>query len=380
MFLHIDLDCFFVSAAKLANPNLNSKIVAVAGGNCFDIFGDFLESGIIVSASYEARSMGINCGMHSKVAQNICPQIIIVKTDFKLYHRLSKRLFDLLLTCTNEIEKYSIDEFFIDLTGTKFNDEPIAFAKDLQKRVQDDLGLPCSIGLSDSKFIAKFATKIAKPAGIKLIGNINEIGDFEISKFVGIGKSATKFLNSHGIYKIKDVENAKHIFEKLGKNGLLLYLRLCGLSDEKTEPNKARKSLSMARTFKPIYDRNLIEKRILTLCRYVAFDIFSLNLHPSKFEIKFRYTNQHSINASTTKHCTFTQKNFDTIIKELFLVHDKFKKFSINYLSVGVGGFDANLQLSLFEAEEKRYDKIDKVLTKIHHKYGIEAIKSAAEI
>ncbi|ANE35557.1 DNA polymerase IV [Campylobacter iguaniorum] len=380
MFLHIDLDCFFVSAARVKDPSLNGKVVAVAGGNKTDIFGDFIESGVIVSASYEARAQGIVYTTHSNLAKKICPEIIILPTDFELYKELSNKLFTLLLNFTNEIEKYSIDEYFVDLAGTKFDSNPLEFAKFLKEKIQNELGLPCSIGLSKTKFIAKFATNLAKPNGIRLISSPDEIGEFEIGKFPGVGKSASKFLNSRGITHIKDVLNAKSVFDKLGKNGITLYKRICALDSDKIEKQRQRKSLAMARTFAPIYDRSIIEKRLLVLCRYVSFDVYTLGLNPSKFELKIRYKDRQSISASITLHEIFTQKLLEKTIKELFFTHDKFSDFAITYLSVAVGGLDTKESKSLFDYLPNKNKTIDNALTKIRLKYGVDAIKSGGEI
>ncbi|OCR96517.1 DNA polymerase IV [Campylobacter fetus subsp. testudinum] len=380
MFLHIDLDCFFVSASRVADPDLNGKVVAVAGGNKTDIFGDFIESGVIVSASYEARKLGIGCTMHSSIARKIYPNIIILPTNFNLYKTLSNNLFKLLLDYTDEIEKYSIDEFFLNLKGTKFENDPLNFAKTLQNRIKNELKLPSSIGISENKFIAKFATNLAKPSKIKVINDISEIQNYEIKMFPGVGKSAENFLKSHGVVYIKDAFNAQKIFEKLGKNGLVLYSRICGKSRDQIHKNRPRKSLCIARTFKEISDRKVIEKRLMVLCRYVSFEVFMLGLNPTKFELKIKYKNNQSINASVTKHSIFTQKLLETSIKELFLKYDKMSDFAITYLSVGVGGLNQKTQMSLFDIQDKKDKTISDTLAKIRLKYGVNVIKSGGEI
>ena len=109
----------FLSALLLPLiKNLIGKKAAVASGSKF---GDYQDIGVILSASYEARSIGIRCAMHANLAKKICPELILIPTDFNLYHNLSNQLYKLLLNYTDEIERYSIDEYFVDLSGTKFD-------------------------------------------------------------------------------------------------------------------------------------------------------------------------------------------------------------------------------------------------------------------
>ena len=142
MFLHIDLDAFFINAARTKEPSLRGVSAAVISGNCVDIFGDFLPPGMVLSASYEARAKGIKCTMQAATAQKIDPQIKLVSTDFALYKKLSKEVFNVLYDYTNEIEKYSIDEYFLDLRGTSWDNEPSALASIIKNRIVSELALP----------------------------------------------------------------------------------------------------------------------------------------------------------------------------------------------------------------------------------------------
>ena len=379
MFIHIDLDAFFISAAATIDKSLIGKKAAVASGNKFDIFGDYHECGIILSATYEARAMGISCAMHSSLAKKLCPEIIIVPTDFALYHKLSNSLYNLLLNYTNEIEKYSIDEYFIDLTGTRFNSNPLEFANKLKFEINNKLNLPCSIGIAPNKLLAKLATDIAKPSKIYQITSPKEVENLQICKLPGVGKSLHKSLQKYGITTIKDAINAKHIFDKLGKNAINLYKSLNLLNQDKIIKNQPRKSLAIARSFTPIKNRDDINKRLMTLCRHLYFEVASLALTPSKIELKLRYKGQTQVSISTTININFTHKFLEKITKELFVNLDKFKEYEIDYLSLCAAGFDKTQQLSLFDNQSPKNSKISNAIIQIQKKYGIDAIKSLSE-
>lgn len=379
MFVHIDLDAFFISAAASLDRNLIGKKAAVASGNKFDIFGDYHQSGIILSATYEARAMGVKCAMHSSLAKTLCPELIIVPTDFKLYHRLSNSLYNLLLEYTDEIEKYSIDEYFIDLNGTKFNSDPIKFANILKIQINNKLNLPCSIGIAPNKLLAKLATNLAKPSKIYQIQNPKEIENLQISKLPGVGKSLYKSLQKYEITTIKDALNAKHIFDKLGKYAINLYSSLNLSHQDKIIKNQPRKSLAIARSFAPIKNRNELHKRVMILCRHLYFEVASLALNPTKFELKLRYKGQEQISISTTIDSKFTHKLLEESAKELFENLDKFKEYEINYLSLCAAGFDKQQQRSLFDTQSPKNSKISNAIIQIQKKYGIDAIKSLSE-
>lgn len=379
MFIHIDLDAFFISAAASLDRNLIGKKAAVASGNKFDIFGDYHQSGIILSATYEARAMGVKCAMHSSLAKTLCPELIIVPTDFKLYHRLSNSLYNLLLEYTDEIEKYSIDEYFIDLNGTKFNSDPIKFANILKIQINNKLNLPCSIGIAPNKLLAKLATNLAKPSKIYQIQNPKEIENMPISKLPGVGKSLYKSLQRYGVTTIKDALTTKDIFAKLGKNALHIYQSLNLINQDKIIKNQPRKSLAIARSFAPIKNRDELHKRVMILCRHLYFEVASLALNPTKFELKLRYKGQEQISISTTINANFTHKFLEQITKELFINLDKFKEYEINYLSLCAAGFHKHQHSSLFENQNPKNSKISNAIIQIQKKYGIDAIKSLSE-
>lgn len=317
--------------------------------------------------------------MHSSLAKKLCPDLIIVPTDFELYHKLSNSLYNLLLNYTDEIEKYSIDEYFIDLAGTKYDINPLEFANKLKFEINNKLNLPCSIGIAPNKLLAKLATNLAKPSKIYQINSPQEIENLQISKLPGVGKSLYKSLQKYGVATIKDALNAKHIFDKLGKYAINLYSSLNLSHQDKIIKNQPRKSLAIARSFAPIKNRDSINKRLMILCRHLYFEVASLALIPSKIELKLRYKEQEQISISTTINANFTRKFLEQITKELFINLDKFKDYEINYLSLCAAGFDKQQQRSLFDTQSPKNSKISTAIMQIQKKYGVDSIKSLSE-
>ena len=129
--------------------------------------------------------------MHANLAKKICPELILIPTDFNLYHNLSNQLYKLLLNYTDEIERYSIDECFVDLSGTKFDNNPLEFAKKLKFEINNILNLPCSIGIAPNKLLAK-------PSKIYQINSAYEVENLAISMLPGVGKSLYKNLSKYG--------------------------------------------------------------------------------------------------------------------------------------------------------------------------------------
>ena len=170
MIAHIDLDSFFVSVARLADPALAGKKIAVVGGGDEEIFGGKSELGsVILSASYEARADGVHSAQPVKQALALCPQLILVRAKHGEYRKISREIYEFLLNFTPEIEKFSIDEFFLNLRGTAYDADALSFAAFLQSEIMRRFSLPCSVGLSEAKLIAKLATSLAKPFGVRQI-------------------------------------------------------------------------------------------------------------------------------------------------------------------------------------------------------------------
>ena len=262
--LHVDMDAFFASVEILLNPALKNKPLAVGGKN---------PSGIVTTASYEARKYGVHSAMPMFMAKSLCPNLIVVPTRKGIYGRVSRKVFGYLESFGYKMEQVSIDEAYLDLTGAK---DPEVLAKTMQREVAERFGLSMSCGLSYNKFLAKIASDMDKPAGFTVIDEARGkeiIKGLPISKIHGIGEKTAARLNELGIHTGADLLGLERDFlqETFGKMGTELYDRVRGVDQRPVEPGRKRKSIGTEETFAETRNRAFFKERIMESARQTAF-------------------------------------------------------------------------------------------------------------
>ncbi|GAX87956.1 DNA polymerase IV [Lebetimonas natsushimae] len=409
MKIHLDLDAFFVAAHRSVDSSLLNKPCVVVKRNDKEIFSEkakiynlnkgaftseiivsekkpdksyFLENGrirgIIVTASYEARKFGIKTGMTLKEALSIYPDLEVILPDYKLYHLLSYKLKLFLKRKIPVVEQYSIDEFFGDLEGWVEKNDMEKFLKNLQKDIYEKFRLPISIGAAKSKWIAKLATNYAKPYGIKIVRNIDEfIENIPIEKFPGIGKKIEKRLKEKGIITLGDVKKSKEYFYSWGKNGVVLYNRVCGRDNEEVKEKETRKSIGISRRFDPIYDRSEAVRRVEILCRYLAFLITKNRLNPTLYYLKIKYKYSKSQKAHVRVERIFNEFLLKEIMVMLFYRADSEDDYIIS-LSLSVARFKKVSNLFDYKVD-KKLESLNKAIYKLRSKFGLSAIVTGGE-
>ena len=240
------MDAFYSSVEQMDNPNIKGKPVAVGGSK---------ERGVVAAASYEARKYGVKSAMPSILAKKKCKNLIFVKPRFKRYKEISNQIRNIFFDYTDLIEPLSLDEAFLDVTENKKNISLAAnIAREIRTRINNEIGLTASAGISINKFIAKVATKVNKPDGQKTIhpSQVDEFIDaLPIHKFFGVGQVIAKRMNALGIFngadlKKFDIDNLKNHF---GKSGEHFYKIVRSIQDNPVNPNRIRKSVGAERTF-----------------------------------------------------------------------------------------------------------------------------------
>ncbi len=210
------------------NPNLVGVPAAIAGD-------PKKRTGIILAANYEARYFGVKTAMVVREALKLCPNIKLVPPDHHFYAHKSDKLMNLLLNYTPLIEKGSIDEAWLDMTGSEgIYGEPLEAAQKLMNSIQNELNLPCSIGISENKFLSKMAADIKKPLGITELWSkdiVNKLWPLPVGTMNGIGKQSAKKLNSFGIKTIGDLAELDKDFliKHFGKNGIAIHEKANGI-------------------------------------------------------------------------------------------------------------------------------------------------------
>ncbi|AZV46308.1 DNA polymerase IV [Nautilia sp. PV-1] len=411
MKIHLDLDSFFVSAHRVLNKDLNNKPVVVVKRNDKEIFknqktkyytmnegaftGDlivgeenndksyFLENGrvrgIVVTASYEARELGIKTGTTLAEALRIYPGLEVVVPDYKLYHLLSYKLKLFLKKRIPVIEQYSIDEFFGDLEGWIQKRDTMEFIKNLKNEIKEKFSLPVSIGAAESKWTAKLATSYAKPDGIKVVSDINAfIKDVPVGRFPGIGKRIEKRLKEKGILTLGDVLREKEYFYSWGKPGIQLYNRVCGTDGEEVAEKNERKSIGISRRFDPVLDRGEIVRRIAVLCRYLSFLVKKKKVNPTFYYLNIRYKSNKKSKAHITVDRIFNELLLKEIMTMLFYRADTEDEYII---SIGLSVSKFKKTSNLFDyKKDKKMEKLNEALYRLRSKFGLSSLVTASEI
>ena len=424
MKIHIDLDCFFVSAERIADPSLKGRPVGVGGRSDQYIFskkntqqtmslannGAFVMSffqdspssgkndlsqfvdpdgrvrGILTTSSYEARAFGIKTGTTINEALQKCPNIIIKKPNMKLYQRLSHELHDFLRLRIPLLEQGSIDEFYGDLSGWVEDENVPSFIAALRDEVQEKLNLPLSIGAAPSKYTAKLATNAAKPFGVKTVFKEEVdvfIHDIPIEKFPGIGKKTTQRLHDYGLKTLGDIQNAKDLFLHRTKSTWDLYLRVCGIDNTPIEKEHIRKSIGISRTFDPLRDRDEVKRRLIILSRHLAFAIMRMEVIPTSFNLGLFYELNHSGKANITLNRLFSERFFKDLCLQLFTQADNYPSLKIIRVSISTSQFTTHSHraLSLIDYEEDAKQHTLTLKTKVlREKYGLDTLRWGSEI
>ena len=436
MKIHIDIDCFFASAARIVDPSLEHKAIAIGGRSDTKIFNkeannqvvDFKNSGsfvptfykmyepeddkvncearegslgcdinafkdkngkirgILTTSSYEARAYGIKTAMSIREALQLCPHLIIKAPNMSLYQELSHKLHEFLSTKIPLIEQASIDEFYGDLSGWVEDADIPAFIDNLRHEIKKELQLPVSIGAAKTRYIAKLATTYAKPFGCKTI-EPHEFDKFvnpiKVENFAGIGKSMKARLNAAQIHTLGDIRKRQGTVESWGPYAAELYKRVSGLSDAPIVTTHQRKSIGISRTFDPLFDRSELKRRVHILARHLSFAIMKLNVIPTVFHLSIAYEMNQKSYKNISLAEIFTEKKFDTLCMKLFNSADTQKRLQVIRLSINCSSFtrDSKKELSLigFDEEQKMHTLTKSVQT-LRQRYGIDALKFASEM
>jgi len=411
LIIHLDLDSFFVSAHRIKNPKLLNVPAVVVKRNDREIFknpkstyytmnegaftGDLIVSedvydksyfiengkirGIVVTASYEARELGIKTGTTLAEALRIYPSLKVITPDYRLYHLLSYKLKLFLKKKIPVVEQYSIDEFFGDLEGWVEDGETYTFLNELKKEIQKRFSLPVSIGAAKAKWIAKLATSYAKPDGIKVVENIDAfIQNIPISKFPGIGKNIEKRLLKKGITTLGDVKREKEYFYSWGKPGIQLYKRVCGTDGEKVAEKSERKSIGISRRFDPVFERGEIVRRIKVLCRYLSFLVKKKNVNPTFYYLSIKYKHSKKSKAHIRLDRIFNELLLKEVMVSLFYRADVEDDYIV---SIGISVSKFKKVSNLFDyKKDKKMEKLNDAVYKIRSRFGLSALLSASEI
>jgi DNA polymerase-4 len=371
---HFDLDAFFVSVETLRNPKLRGKPLLVGGGS---------DRGVVAACSYEARRFGIHSAMPMKAARRLCPDAIIIKSDFEAYSKYSRLVTDVIKDSVPVFEKASIDEFYIDLTGMDKFFGCLQFTNELKKKINKESGLPISWGLASNKLVSKVATNEVKPNGqleIPFGNEKNFLAPLSIIKIPGIGKETGYKLLKMGVQTVKVLsEIPVEMMENLmGKPGIDLWRKANGIDETPVVPYHEQKSISTESTFQTdTIDTHFLHSQLVRMTEEIAFQLRQQNKLTGCVTVKLRYSNFETF----TKQITIPYTNADHILlKTAAALFNKLYERRLMLRLLGIRFthlIPGNYQISLFDDTQEMinlYQAIDSVKKRFGEKTIIRAV------
>jgi len=372
---HLDLDSFFVSVERILDPSLNGKPVIVGANPEYG-------RGVVAACSYEAREYGLHSAMPIRQAYRLCPNGIYLHGHHKEYSRFSKAVKHFLEQYAPQIEQASIDEFYMDFTGTKrIYGSMFAFAAKLQKEIQEKLSLPCSIGIGSNKTIAKICSDYAKPKGITYVlpGMEKEfLSPLPVEVIPGVGRVMQKALYEKGFRIIGDITKVPedYFLVAFGKYGSALWQKANGGGRKYLNPPQKRKSISKERTYgKDEMNKAKIETTLFKLTGEVCQLLRNKNWQASTIGIKLRYSDFVTLTREKTIKPTDDDKIiFDTALNLFRKTYTR--RVSIRLIGIRLTKFsEFSEQEILFEDKNTIRKKMFRAITKIRDKFGYSSIK-----
>jgi len=422
LFLHIDIDSFFASAERSVDSSLKGIPMAVGSRSNLEIFnkkrthiklmndnsGAFVTPvfysdkkktfdsyfvdkingkekirGIITTASYEARAFGVKTAMPIAQALHLCPKMVVVPSNYPLYHKLSHQIHSFMRAHIPQVEQYSIDEFFANVSGWIKEEEVYSFAKKLQAEIFEHFDIPVSIGISKAKWIAKLATESAKPYGVYEVKDIDSyIENIPIKAFPGIGKGFQRRLGEHYISTLGELKRQKVLLYSWKKPGIQLYHRVTGTDDEGISSQGDRKSIGISRTFDAIYDRNEVKRRMVIMARHIVYMVMAIEVNPTSYYLKIGYEYGIKAKKTMTVDRVFSEKLFKSILAKMYDDIVETNKGAVK-LTLNVSNFSSQHKktFSLLEFDKDIHEnKLSRKIQNLRERFGLDIIKTGNEL
>jgi DNA polymerase IV len=380
---HVDMDAFFVSVEELFDPSLKGKPVVVGGQRN--------ERGVVSAASYEARKFGVHSAMPLRTAAKLCPQATFVDGHPARYREASEKVHAVLTSFSPQVEMASIDEAYLDMTGTdRLHGPPLRAAHSLHRRVKESTQLNCSIGIGTSRLVAKISSAKAKPHGILWAIPGEEaklLAPLDVRDIPGVGKVTEKRLQEMGIHRVGDLARYEESFleEHFGKWGLALAGKARGQDaggwfDSEVGAGGDPKSISHEHTYnEDTADANKLESTLMRLSEMVGRRLREHGLFARTIQLKLRYKDFTTI---TRAHTLATVSQLDTEIFEQVrtLFYKNWRRdAAVRLLGVQTASFQKLAeQGDLIEgARREKWEKALSAADKLRDKFGDSSVTLA---
>jgi len=380
---HVDMDAFFVSVEELFDPSLKGKAVVVGGRAN--------ERGVVSAASYEARKFGVHSAMPLRTAARMCPNAVFVDGHPERYRNYSAKVYEVLNRFSPKLEMVSIDEAYVDMTGTeRLHGPPMRAAHAVHDAMKGETQLNCSIGIGTSRLIAKICSDQAKPNGMLWVvpgGEIAFLAPLEVRKIPGVGKVMEQRLQEQGIHKVGDlaVREERWLEQNFGALGLALSGKSRGLDagawfDNDIGEDVGPRSISHEHTYShDTDDRQALESTLARLSEMVCRRLREQGLHARTLQLKLRYSDFRTLTrAHTLEQPSSVDSEVLATIRELFRAN--WNGEAVRLLGVHASHFDdESEQLELLGASShEKWSQALSAADRLRERFGEDAVSLAS--
>ena len=385
IIFHIDLNAFFASCETILRPELQNLPLAITGEKSS-------KRGIVVTANYVARQYGVHSAMPLMQAKKKCPHLVVASANFDLYRKISQQFIQLLHEYSDQVEKASIDEAYVDVTHLYQEIHPLHLAQQIQQRIFNELKIGCSIGIAPNKFLAKMASDMKKPNGITVLRKRDLphiLWPMPIEEMFGVGKASSPKLKQLGINTIgdlvhyKDVDKIEQLF---GHHALKWIENAKGNDQNPINPNKYEvpSSIGHSTTFSKDYcfDEE-IKAEAKRMCIKTSNRLKKYGLYAKTISIQLKDTSFKQITRSQTVQVPIQSVNeLYPIIEELFDEHwegQALRLIGVNKTNL-VNTNKVTQQLNLFNYQSfASEEKLNQTIQQIKTKHGTHLIQKGIQ-
>lgn len=370
--LHVDLDAFFAAVEQRDRPDLRGKPVIVGG--------DPRGRGVVSAASYEARAYGVRSAMSLQEAVRRCPNGVFLPVDGRRYQQASRDVMAVLRRFTPQVEPISIDEAFLDVTGSiaLFGDGP-AMAARIKATVRDDVGLTASVGVAANKLVAKVASDLRKPDGLVVVAPGDEaafLAPLPIGRLWGVGEKTAAALADFRVQTIGDLAALPRdvVVRRFGKHGASLIDRARGIDADPIHEGDPAKSVGHEHTFDvDTSDPEVIERTLLAMAEGVSGRLRSAGVRASTISVKIRDTSFRTITRqrTLTEPTDLTEPIFRAALE---LARPEVRGHRIRLLGVTASNLGEREQLALFATEDPKRRAAIEAADALRRRYGSHAV------
>lgn len=381
VYFHIDLNAFFASCEELLDPSLKGKPLVVGGKS---------RRSVISTANYEARKYGIHSAMPMQQAEKLCKDLVIVNGHYAFYSDMSHQFMQIIHSYTDLVEKASIDECYADMTEVICRyPKPLDVAFEIQRRVLEETGLRCSIGIGPNMFLAKMASDMKKPMGITVL-RIRDVPEkmwpLPIKEMQGIGKRTVPLMEDLNIHTIKDLatyQDLNALKPVLGKNIESMIKRANGYDDRTLMTDYDSKSMGISETLlEDVTDYDELRGLIRTLCRRLSKRL--KEAHKAGYHVSMRICYYDFRNANKSKKLSAPIWTSDDLFVQAMILFDSSyeEEEAVRLIGVSVSDFAGEdflaKQVSLFDAPEE--ESTSEILHDLNHQLGTQAFVRASSL